>query len=55
MDICPRNVFEPRQTAEERKIIAVGEEDACLACMACLSACPLDCITISELSSGRLI
>ncbi len=49
-DVCPMNVFDIVEMPEynnERKSQATREED-CILCMACVSACPVQAITVEE-------
>lgn len=56
IEICPRNVFESRETGkDDAEKPTIEDEDVCLACMSCQDVCPSNSITLSDLSSGRLI
>lgn len=49
-DICPMMVFDIVEMPEynnEKKSQATREED-CILCMACVSACPVQAITVEE-------
>jgi NAD-dependent dihydropyrimidine dehydrogenase PreA subunit len=49
-DVCPMNVFDIVEMPEynnARKSQATREED-CILCMACVSACPVQAITVEE-------
>ena len=49
-DVCPMNVFDIKASAEhnnEEKSFSTREED-CIMCMACVSACPTQAITVEE-------
>jgi NAD-dependent dihydropyrimidine dehydrogenase PreA subunit len=49
-DVCPMNVFDIVEMPEynnARKSQATREED-CILCMACVSACPVQAITVED-------
>ena len=49
-DVCPVNVFDIKASAEhndDAKSFATREED-CILCMACVSVCPTQAITVEE-------
>ena len=49
-DVCPMNVFDIVEMPEygnEKKSQPTREED-CILCMACVSACPTQAITVEE-------
>jgi NAD-dependent dihydropyrimidine dehydrogenase PreA subunit len=49
-DVCPMNVFDIKASAEhnnEDKSFSTRAED-CIMCMACVSACPTQAITVEE-------
>lgn len=49
-DVCPMNVFDLEEVAEHNndvKSIPAREED-CILCLACVSACPQQAITVTE-------
>jgi len=49
-DVCPMNVFDIKPSAEhnnEEKSFSTRKED-CIMCMACVSACPTQAITVEE-------
>ncbi|KXA91713.1 hypothetical protein AKJ63_00195 [candidate division MSBL1 archaeon SCGC-AAA259D18] len=54
---CPRKVFKDGAKAHDspKRTVVVADENACFACMGCQAVCPANCITISDLSNGRLI
>ncbi len=49
-DVCPMNVFDIVEMPEydnKKKSQATREED-CILCMACVSACPVQAITVED-------
>jgi NAD-dependent dihydropyrimidine dehydrogenase PreA subunit len=50
VEICPVNVFELKKLPEypdTQKSVPVRESD-CIACMACVTSCPTQAITVEE-------
>jgi NAD-dependent dihydropyrimidine dehydrogenase PreA subunit len=50
VDVCPMNVFDMIEMSEynnEKKSQPTRMED-CILCMACISACPTQAITVEE-------
>ncbi|MEM2281133.1 MAG: ferredoxin family protein [Candidatus Bathyarchaeia archaeon] len=50
VEICPVNVFELRKMPEysdAQKSVPV-REDECIMCMACVTSCPTEAITVEE-------
>ena len=46
-EVCPMNVFDIVEINGAKKAKATREED-CILCMACVSACPAQAITIED-------
>jgi NAD-dependent dihydropyrimidine dehydrogenase PreA subunit len=50
VEVCPVNVFELKNLPEypdSQKSVPVRESD-CIACMACVTSCPTQAITVEE-------
>lgn len=50
VDVCPVEVFELQELAEHpdgEKSVPVREDD-CILCMACVTSCPTEAITVEE-------
>ncbi len=50
VDVCPMSVFELEDLPdfnESKKSVPVRESD-CIACMACVTSCPTQAITVEE-------
>ncbi len=49
MSVCPTNVFEMQEVKGHKgeKAVVINE-DECILCMACVTQCPTEAITVTE-------